>query len=57
MDAVVMVFNTSLVAVPAFIRVEPVTTSGPVRVSLVVVSIKGNFVVSTGGWKTARLGS
>ena len=30
MAAVVKVFSTSLVAVPAFIRVEPVTTSGPV---------------------------
>ena len=31
MAPVVRVLSTSLVAVPAFIRVEPVTTSGPVR--------------------------
>ena len=29
MAAVLSMFNTSLVAVPAFMRVEPVMTSGP----------------------------
>ena len=31
MAPVVIMLSTSLVAVPAFMRVEPVTTSGPVR--------------------------
>ncbi len=31
MAPVVMVLRTSFVAVPAFIRVEPVMTSGPTR--------------------------
>ena len=35
MVAVEIIFNINFVAVPAFIRVEPVTTSGPVTAFII----------------------
>src|SRR5438552_3915190 len=49
---VVMVFSTSLVAVPAFIRVEPVTTSGP-TIGSVVTSTLANRSAGGGELATA----
>ncbi len=40
--AVLIMFNTSLVAVPAFMRVEPATTSGPVSGVMAICTARAN---------------
>ena len=51
MAPVVSVLSASLVAVPAFIRVDPVTTSGPVRMTMVTSQRSSS---SSGGSEQVR---